>query len=158
MKSKHAWIGTNWQTTNVVYICLEKSKTYDVFFLHFYRFRFSFSLLFKENIFLSEKNWFVFFLTILASANCGQNEQRNRTLHNTGQPTLALKYKFTIQYMCELRQYLIGSMKWDKILIPFTQIVAVLLKQFPTVEGGQEGQQQTSVFVIGHPASIVTLT
>lgn len=54
--------------------------------------------------------------------------------------------------------YLVGSMRRNAILIPLTEPVIFPFYQLPAVEDGQEWEQQTSVLVISHSASIVTFT
>lgn len=50
-----------------------------------------------------------------------------------------------------------GTVSWDIIQIILAQVVALLLYQLPAVEDGQKRQQQSSVFIISHPAAIVAL-
>lgn len=46
-------------------------------------------------------------------------------------------------------------MRRDAVSVSRSEIVMILLN-FLTVECGQKGQQETSVFVIGHSAAIIT--
>lgn len=54
--------------------------------------------------------------------------------------------------------YLIGAVSWDVIQVALTQFVTVCLNQLPVVEDGEQRHQQTPVFVVSHPPTVVTFT